>query len=831
MSKIPDRPETEPITGFLAFIVHAWTKSGQIRLAGRLKNGESFAAILPAGPTAALVAAKDAEQGREILAKHNLSPAEFTAAIHPISSHPINYFPTESFSGIQLMAIPLKTEQWHRASGLLGAAGIQVFGDAPRPAEDLLTRCGIRGLARLKGTTTQGKRVNQVFIDPELSNGEGPIINLTWLAIDIETSREGAVRAVSLVMRQTAGQTLAAQANPNDSFSIDEILFRGPASTNPAVHSFASEAGLLQAFLDRIQAIDPDVITGWNVIDFDLDVLATRCAASGIPFLLGRSDEIAHIEKRPGLRTRSFIPGRQAIDAMQLVRGSGTRFEDQTLDTVASGLLGIGKTVHARGEDKMQELDRLYLQEPDAFCQYCLEDSRLVIRILEKTGLHSLTQNRAALTGISLDLAWTSIPAFERIYALELWQRGILPPEKAEPRGVSGASGGMVLNPKAGLFSNVLVLDFRSLYPSIMRSFGIDPLSFERSRVNPQDDDIVAPNEARFRRNFGILPALIGNYFEERSRAQANGDETGAFVYKILMNSFYGVLGSNGCRYGRTELAGAITSFGRFWLEYSRDFFEAEGYRVLYGDTDSVFVATGLDNPGGHGIAELSTLGEGLAKALNQKIALDIQQRFKVDSYLAIRSEKVYGRFLIPRMRSPTRTNSEIDSERGRAKGYAGLLLDPDGSSRVEVKGMEAARSDSTALARRFQMELLALVFADRPASEIKHYLDTVAGDLRSGRLDPELVYRKQLRRNASAYEYSETPPVRAARILGWTKRRGTIEYLMTTAGAEPLGHISHAIDYEHYIGHQLLPIWDSIANAAGLAASGRFSRQAEFDW
>ena len=155
-----------------------------------------------------------------------------------------------------------------------------------------------------------------------------------------------------------------------------------------------------------------------------------------------------------------------------------------------------------------------------------------------------MTVERASLTGVSLDKAWTSVVSFERIYGMELRRRGIAPVPLDPGRSLSGAHGGTVLDPQPGLFSNVAVFDFRSLYPTIILTFNIDPLAHARVKLDPGKDPIVAPNGAGFSRERGILPELITEYFAARRRALDAGDEEASFVYKILMNSFYGVLGT-----------------------------------------------------------------------------------------------------------------------------------------------------------------------------------------------------------------------------------------------------------------------------------------------
>ncbi|MCK7479946.1 MAG: hypothetical protein M0C28_23635 [Candidatus Moduliflexus flocculans] len=137
------------------------------------------------------------------------------------------------------------------------------------------------------------------------------------------------------------------------------------------------------------------------------------------------------------------------MDALKLARGAG-RFEDLTLDAVAQEVLGTGKSVESRGRAKIEELYRLRREDPAAFRRYCLADSELVLAILDKTGLLDLTLKRARLTGVGIDLAWTSIPAFERIYLDELMARGYAAAPKAEGRRVSGAAGGPSWSPGRG---------------------------------------------------------------------------------------------------------------------------------------------------------------------------------------------------------------------------------------------------------------------------------------------------------------------------------------------------------------------------------------------
>jgi DNA polymerase-2 len=326
------------------------------------------------------------------------------------------------------------------------------------------------------------------------------------------------------------------------------------ASGAPRLFFHGSEKSLLASFINDLLRIDPDVLTGWNFLDFDFPRLAERCEYFRLPFEIGRSLEPAKFFPRrenPGGgwwgrgSAAALVPGRQVLDALRIVRagtwgGAGnlrSSWSDDvstgfTLDAVAQTVLGEGKLVGSFGPEKIAELDRLYAGNRTLFGDYCRRDAELVLRILAKTGLFRLTLERASLTGVSLDKAWTSVASFERIYGIELRRKGLAPPPFVK-REVSGAAGGTILEPEPGLFSNVAVFDFRSLYPTIMRTFNIDPLSHARASPPDPSGNIVAPNGAVFSRNPGLLPALIAAYFTARRAALDAGDSVAAQVDQI----------------------------------------------------------------------------------------------------------------------------------------------------------------------------------------------------------------------------------------------------------------------------------------------------------
>jgi len=788
------------------FIVHAYQDSrrNKIHIIGRLTDGRSFAAAVTVPEPHVCIAARDADRARVVFSRQRLS----------IECVDTPFLAFDGSACVQLVFPDNRT----LANGVreLRHEGIRVFGSDVKPPAAYMIQRGIRAGVRISGEWRAGKNVAVVFHDPMLEPVHSARAPLSVLSIDLETEEpSGIIRAAGI--SQSAGSGAARRKN---------LLFNGEwkseSSPDPEIDVYPDEKSLLEALVLKIYEFDPDIITGWNIIDFDFQRLSAAFARNKLEFTLARSMEPGHFfpaekdaDEAGGTVRRSasvFLPGRQVLDALRLVRTGFESFDSYTLDAVAQSVLGKGKTVQSTDLDKLAELDRLYAEDPLSFCRYCLNDADLVLDILDKRGLITHTIERAALTGAGIDKAWTSVASFERVYAEGLYARGVLEPEADTNRSVSGAAGGTVLDAVAGMFKNVAVFDFRSLYPSIMRTFNVDPLAYEQALA--MDDArmalpgsagtlfIKAPNGAAFIRGKGILPELIAEYFTERIKAIDRGDDASAFVYKILMNSFYGVLGTPKCKYARTELAGAITSFGKKCLHFARDFFVARGYRVLYGDTDSVFVEL-------HKTTDVPFC-DGMAALLNAELGEYIRATYDCESFIGIRFEKLYRRFFIPRLRS-----DEDNGERGRAKGYAGLLEGKGGETIVEIKGMEAARSDYTPLAQRFQRELLGILFSEEDVHGAEAYVREQTEKLYQGKLDGELIFRKKLRREPESYTASTPPHIKVARSLGWTHRRGTVEYYITVHGPEALSLHRSPIDYAWYASSQLLPI----ARSAGLAA------------
>ncbi len=668
----------------------------------------------------------------------------------------------------------------------LHEAGVDTFEADVRFAMRYLIERGIKGSCEIEGPATPGTGTTWVFENPVLRPADVRI-EPRVLSFDIETDGKGErLLAISLYAP-----------------GLDEVLIvDGTDRPMPERATRCSnEREALDAFCSRVASLDPDVLTGWNVIDFDLTVLEKVAARLRHPLQLGRDTGAMRLRKAEGYfgSGQASIPGRLVLDGIDLLRGAFVRMDDYSLDAVARKVLGEGKAVSGDVRDRIGEITHNYKHDLAAFAQYARTDARLAFDIPRKLNLIQLAFARSQLTGMTPDRVAASIASFDFLYLTELERLRIVAPtvRSSDSRVNAAQQGGHVLEPRTGLHTNVWVFDFKSLYPSIIRTFNIDPLSYV-AVPGPGDDLIDVPGGA-FRRSPAILPRMLDELFPRREAAKKAGDDVASGAIKILMNSFYGVLGTPACRFFNPALANSITGTGREMLLWSKRWFEAAGFDVLYGDTDSLFVHSHSDDP------EAATAqARQLVVALNEELVRYIEERWQVRSRLELEYEKLYLKLFLPRARHSTR---------GASKRYAGLLHGGSSTESVEFVGMEVVRRDWTELAKQVQRELYQRLFTGQ---RVDSYLSDVVRQVRAGTRDDELVYRKNLRKSAEDYTATTPPHVVAARKSTQPPER-LIRYVMTTGGAEPLDNVQHPLDREHYIDKQVRPVAEPVLLTLGL--------------
>ncbi|MDF2182113.1 DNA polymerase II [Neptuniibacter sp. CAU 1671] len=640
------------------------------------------------------------------------------------------------------------------------------------------------------------------FIQGGVRWGQGADGMLRLAPADI--SPQFRVLSIDLETTLRADRIISAAVYADD---LQRVLMLGEGTNTDTVRYFADERALLRALIVLISEYDPDILIGWNVIEFDCRVLLRRAKQLAVPLKLGRDGSIMQMNDRGEGNSWVRIAGRVVLDGIDTLRGATWQFESFSLEYVAQQMLQRGKLID-HPSDRGEEIQRLFREDKTALARYNLEDCKLVWDIFAKAELLDYLTERARLTGLALDRVGGSAAAFDNQYLPRLHRAGYVAPPYASGMSGLGAPGGYVMDSAPGLYQQVLVLDFKSLYPSIIRTFCIDPMGLAEGLKPdaPADDLLPGFNHAIFSRTQHLLPDLIAGLWQARDRAKQRKNQPLSQAIKIIMNAFYGVLGSNVCRFYDQRLSSSITLRGHEILLKTKECIEQTfGFKVIYGDTDSVFVWLGDDFPD----ADAARQGQVLSEYLNQWWRENLQQRFALESFLEIEYETHYRRFMMPTIRH---------SEKGSKKRYAGLKISAQGEEKLVFRGLENVRSDWTLLARQFQEQLCQKIFHDEPWQGL---VQQTVNAVRAGQVDDALVYRKRLRKPLAQYQKNRPPQVQAALKADQVYRaRGQnspfhsgsrIEYVMTVNGPEPLEFRQSPLDYQHYIDKQIRPVAESI--------------------
>ena len=339
--------------------------------------------------------------------------------------------------------------------------------------------------------------------------------------------------------------------------NLDEVFVVDPQQREmpERARGFLDEKAVLEAFCQCLKSYDPDVLTGWNVVDFDLSVLARIAARVRHPWQLGRDVGAVRIRAAEGYfgSGSANIPGRLVLDGMDLLRGAFVRMDEYSLDAVARKVLGEGKALQGDVRDRVGEILERYNNDLEGFALYARTDARLALQIVEKLNLIDLSFARGALTGMTPDRVAASIASFDFLYLSALHRRNIVASSvrSGDSRVYAAQAGGHVFEPVIGVHDNVWVFDYKSLYPSIIRTFNIDPLGFldEARAAEAGTAAVTVVTGVGFKREDAILPRMLDDLFPKREAAKQAGDDVASQAIKILMNSFYGVLGTPACRF------------------------------------------------------------------------------------------------------------------------------------------------------------------------------------------------------------------------------------------------------------------------------------------
>ena len=615
------------------------------------------------------------------------------------------------------------------------------------------------------------------------------------------------------------------------------------------------EADIMEGMTKLLRLEDPDFITGYNIDNFDLprmeermDVLSGRSSVDKealygwgrVPMLQSQSDRRKFPKRQQNRVWR--IPGRVPLDAWWQVRQT-LRPERESLRYVSKLLWPEDEEMHKLDVDASQ-MDREWAERPDEVLEYCVRDTILPLDILDR--LQSVARKEAlasvSLTTVETASVGTTSQWIDSLVIRLADRTGVaVPTTISGPRRRDQIAGGYVHEVDAGISPWIVVLDFKSMYPSIMISSNICSTTLVRDDSLDDSHSVSPTTETRYLskdERLGLVPRLLEQLMSSRDQhktalavARESGDEAEAFLQdqlqyavKILMNSFYGVFASSFYRFTHPDLGASITEWARHNIRKIITDLETEGYDVVYSDTDSIFVRAPVD--------------------ADAPINKPEESSSEFESWNQARNETIrFGERLAERF---TKEGAELEFEtalsaffsHGAKKRYVGRVIWP--REEMLIRGYEVRRTDSFALLTRTMTEMFEMILDGEEWAAVE-MTKSVIDDVKEGRANPaELVISRSckgtLKRDGSV-DFSKVydnpdglPYVRAAKER---IRRGLqftpgmkVGYIVTDSKASPMDVEPWLVDE---IGEEP-PVYDPTYYARRLAKSlGRITEA--FGW
>lgn len=521
------------------------------------------------------------------------------------------------------------------------------------------------------------------------------------------------------------------------------------------VLSFEKETQLLSAWSEFVRECDPDIITGYNINNFDIPYLINRSKHLKVNdfVYLGRIKNIKSVIKDSVLQSKQMgrrenkqvnFEGRVPFDLL-FVLLRDYKLRSYTLNAVSYHFLQSQKEdVHHSIITDLQNGDE---QTRRRLAVYCLKDAYLPLQLLNKLMCIVNYMEMARVTGVSLASLLTRGQQIKVVSQLLRKARdaGYLIPTYTSQGGENEQyEGATVIEPKRGYYSSpIATLDFASLYPSIMMAHNLCYTTLirpsDRKKLNLKDEDVTSTPAGNFfiKPNVrkGLLPEILESLLAARKKAKSDlKSETDPFkrsvldgrqlALKISANSVYGFTGAQVGKLPCLEISGSVTAYGRTMIELTKQEVESKytinnGYDfdafVIYGDTDSVMVNFGTDS-----LDKAMELGREAAEFVSTKFIKPIKLEF----------EKVYFPYLL------------INKKR-----YAGLYwTNPNKYDKMDCKGIETVRRDNSPLVANLMNTCLQRLLIDRNPESAIEYVKTTISDLLCNRIDiSQLVITKEL--------------------------------------------------------------------------------------
>ena len=558
--------------------------------------------------------------------------------------------------------------------------------------------------------------------------------------------------------------------------------------------SCQNEKDLLLSFQKLIKDIDPDIIIGYNINQFDFEYMynrsiETKCSKKFLN--LGRRKEIKStlIELQNTMYGNQKIinmEGRIVIDIYQFVQ-KNYKLESNKLNNVAQYFLKENKK-----DLDPQDIFKYYkgnAKDRSIIAEYCIQDCMLCNKLCDV--LDILTNNMAFANLVKTPLSYT----FNRgigIKILSLLAKYckkndyLIPKINPFTENNECFEGACVIDAtkKMYLENPVIVLDYRSLYPSTIiaenlcfSSIVLDNKYSEIPGVNYKEieysnyklqyteynkpkkiiDEAEPIKKIKFAENGkkNILPIMLEELLNERETIKnkiltesdplkkkiMNGKQ---LSIKLAANSIYGLIGSKTSHLYMSSLASSITAYGREMLYFAKKFVEEkENMNVVYGDTDSLFIETNYDEEylDNEKIKTSIEIGLSLEKEINSLIKKPHKFEFEKCFYpFILFSKKRY-------------VGCEFDKRNYYDNDYS--------NKKIENRGTISIRSDSAKIAKKVYNGVIELILHEKQIDNSVVYLKKQLINIIEGKfIMDNFIIGKKIK------EYYDNPETQAHKML-----------------------------------------------------------------
>ena len=517
------------------------------------------------------------------------------------------------------------------------------------------------------------------------------------------------------------------------------------------------EKEIIIGFAKLIRDIDPDVVSGYNIDNYDIRKIIERAQVNRIESEIKWGRDFGAPKEISSKFWR--LKGRLVVDTWWAVRKE-LRPKQETLNAVSMQILGESKK-----DVDPKRMDEEWKKDPEKVIDYCIHDARLSVKILAAIGTLRKGMDLATVSKLPIEDVLTSGSSqlIDSILIRRTDREKVGVPLTGNFRRTDQIEGGYVHTMAPGLYHWICVLDFKSMYPSLIISKNICFTTIS------DDGEIESPVGARFvskERRIGLLPRILAELMKERDDIKArmktvnekerhylNGLQE---AVKVLMNSFYGVFASSFYRFTDKKIGASITGFARARVIGIIEELAKEGVTVIYSDTDSVFIRSPHNDLNGS-----VEFGKGISK------------RYSVDG----------GQLEFEKIMEPLFSH-------GKKKRYVGRVVWPQKDDELLIRGYEIRRSDSFDLQSRLLTELFEKILDEDNSGAVAVVRKTVK-DVVSGNVDNADLVISRTCRDEDGYENPERMAnVQAAnkmKELGYDFIPGMkVSWIVTDSGVTP---------------------------------------------